>query len=108
MDELEQKLKHTRLAVPSAELDRRIDDAVAAARRRRNTSRKAAFWWWTTALATAGSLTALLVVFPRRSFPAPEVEVYRIEAQGRMREMLLGPIINRDAAPQFVFHVNTP
>lgn len=108
MDELEQKLKHTRLAVPSAELDRRIDDAVAAAWRRRKASRKAAFWWWTAALATAGSITALLVVSTRRSFPAPEVALYRIEAQGRMREMLLNSTMTRDASPQFVFRVNTP
>lgn len=108
MDELEQKLKHTRLAVPSVELDRRIDDAVAVARRRRNASRKAAFWWWTAALASAGTMTALLVISMRRSFPAPEVALYRIEAQGRMREMLLNSTMTRDAAPQFAFRVNTP
>jgi hypothetical protein len=36
------------------------------------------------------------------------VTVYRIEAQGRLREMLLNPAKPDGAAPQFFFHVNTP
>ena len=108
MDELEQKLKQTPLAAPSAGLDRRLVEAFAAARRRREASPWAAFWWGTAALATAGSITALLLVSAHRSFPAPEVAVYRIEASGRMREMLLNPTMPREAAPQFVFRVNTP
>ncbi len=109
MDELEQKLKCARLAAPSNGLDRRIDDTFAAARRRRTASRHvAAFWWGTAALATAGGMAALFVVSARPPFPVPQVAVYRIEAPGRMREMLLNPTMIRGVAPQFVFRVNTP
>lgn len=109
MDELEQRLKPARLAAPPAELDRRIDAAFAAARRRRRAARQGAFWWWTAALATAGGMTALLAVSTRRTFPTvPEVAVYQIEAQGRLREMLLNPTAPRDVLPRFVVHESTP
>ena len=39
----------------------------------------------------AGGMAALLVVSARRSFPAPVAAVYQIEAEGRLREMLLNP-----------------
>jgi hypothetical protein len=108
MDELERKLKRARLAVPSGELDRRIGDEIAAASRQRKTSRKTTFWWWMAALATAGSMAALLIVSGSRPVPAPETAVIRIEAQGRMREMLVAPSMGRDTAPQFQFRVNAP
>ncbi|HWA86581.1 MAG TPA: hypothetical protein VG710_10190 [Opitutus sp.] len=91
MNELEQRLKNARLAPPSAALERRIEDAFANARRRRRAARQGALWWWTAALATAGGMAALLVVSARRSFPAPVAAVYQIEAEGRLREMLLNP-----------------
>lgn len=108
MDELELKLKRARLTVPSGELDRRIGDEIAAASRRRKTSRKTTFWWWMAALATAGSMTALLIVSGSRPVPDPETAVIRIEAKGRMRELLVTPSTGRDTARQFLFHVNTP
>jgi hypothetical protein len=107
MDDYEQKLKHTRLVAPSAALDRRIEDTFAAARRRREEARKSEFWWWLAALATVGGMTALVVISPRRSFPATEVAVYRIEAQGRLREILLNPAISREPAPQFIVRETT-
>lgn len=108
MDELEQRLERMRLAGPSDGLDRRIAAAVAAARRRRPASRRAVFWWWAVALGAAGGLAALLVVVSRRPPPAPAVAIYRVEAQGHMRDLLLGPETTRAAAPPFSFHVNTP
>jgi hypothetical protein len=107
MDDLEQRLKRMSLTAPSARLDQRIAEAVAAARRRQQTPRLAPSWWWTMPLAMAAGMAALFVVSERRSFP-PEVTVYRIEAQGHMREMLLNPATTREAAAQFVFSVNSP
>lgn len=103
MDDHEQKLKHARLAAPSAALERRIEATFAAARRREKAP-KPAVWWWLAALATFGGVTALVVISPRRSVPTTEVTIYRIEPEGRLREILLNPAISREPAPQFVVH----
>ena len=108
MNELEQKLKSADLAAPSAELDRRIDAAFSVARRTGNGSRKPAFWWWLTAATAAGVFTALFIVSPRSSSPVPGRMVYRIEAQGCMREMLLNSTAIRREQPRFDLRVTTP
>jgi hypothetical protein len=108
MDELEHKLKQARLAAPSAELDRRIGAAFATARRRRETSRRPEFWWWVAALATAGGMAALLVVSAHRPLPASAVAVYHVEAEGRLREMLLDSSAPQDVLPRFVVHEGRP
>ena len=61
-------------------------------------------------MATIGGMAAVFVVSAPRSLPAPAVAVavYHIEAQGRLREMLLNPAASSEAAPLFVFHVYTP
>jgi hypothetical protein len=107
MNEIEQKIKNARLAMPSAELDRRIAGSVAVARRRQQVPR-GGFWWWAAALTAAGGVAAMLMFFAPRSLPAPAVAVYQIEAQGRLREMLLNPPATREVAPPFVFHVAPP
>lgn len=107
MNELEQRLKSMRLAAPSAELDRRMDDAFLAAGRTRKKPRKTVFWWWLAALTAIGSVTALLLVSPDRSPLAPKSVVYRIEAQGCMRQMLLDPAENQSRLPPFVVYINT-
>ena len=104
MEDYEQKLKHQRLAAPSAALDRRIEDTFAAARRGRERATRPAFWWWLAALATVGGVTTLVVISPRRPVPTTEVTIYRIEAEGRLREILLNPAISREPSPQFVVH----
>ena len=108
MDELEAQLKRARRAAPSAELDRRLEAAFAAARRRRSASHRGAFWWSTAIVATLGAAAALVLVASHRPVPAPTVAVYHIEAEGRLRDMLLNPTAPREIAPQFVVHIDTP
>lgn len=108
MDQFEQTLKDARLSEPSSDLDRRINNAFAAARGRRSKPRGTRLWWWMAALLTAGSGAILIFVSAHRSLPASEVIVYEIEAQGRLREMLLNPRTTDGAAPQFVYRSKTP
>ena len=105
MDEYEQKLKCTPLVAPSKALDRRIEGAFAAARRRREAVAPK-FWWWLAAVITVGGVTALVVISPRRPLATTDV-VYRVEAPGQLREILLNPAISREPAPQFVVHEAT-
>lgn len=107
MDEYEQKLKRTRLVAPSETLDRRIEDAFAAARRRRKGTQNSNIWWWLVALATIGSVTAVVIISPRRSLPTAEVTVYRVEVPVHLREILLNQATSSEPAPQFVVHEAT-
>jgi hypothetical protein len=105
MDELEQRLKSMPLATPSVELDRRLDEMFLLARRRRERSRKMVFYW---GLVAAVGGAALVFLMPLRRAPAaPHPVVYRIEAQGRMRQMLLNSAADRDEPPRFVLRVIT-
>lgn len=107
MDDLEQKLRSARLAAPSANLDRRLDDAFRAARRPRARSHRAWFWWSLGGVTTAAAMTTLLFMSIHRPRPAPRQVVYRIEARGALRQMLLGPAASRAGRPHFVVRVET-
>ena len=107
MDELEQRLKAMRLAAPPAEMDRHVDGIFSSARTRKQ-PRQAAFYWWLAATASVGGVAVLLLVAPRPSPPVPDAMVYHVEAQGRMREMLLNPSKNRDELPPFIVRITTP
>jgi hypothetical protein len=106
MNELEQDLRAMRLAAPSAELDRRLMDAFAAAGRTRRPALKATPWWWLAAVTTAGAVAALLLAWPSSAASSPVV--YRIEAQGRMRALLLEPPAGRERPPRFVLRAGAP
>ncbi len=107
MDELEQKLAEMRLAAPSEELDRRIDETFRAARNVGRGTRQIGFWWWLAGTTTAGGVAALLVF---TSLPSSRMKpvpvVYRIEAQGRLREMLLNASTNQVEPTHFEVRVN--
>lgn len=111
MDELEQKLKAMRLAAPSTDLDRRMDDVFSmAAARNQKGSRRPVFYWWLAAVTAGSGMAALFVVAPRRSPSTPETVavVYHIEAQGRMRQMLFNPAASQDQPPRFLLRDSTP
>lgn len=102
MDDLEQRLQAAPLAEPSAELDRRIDAALRAARETGPSGVVSAGpKWWLGAVAAGLSLAAGLLVSIHRAPPRPAPVVYHIEAEGRLRDMLLNPASAREALPQF-------
>lgn len=106
MNELEQKLGALPLAVPSADLDRRMVETFMAVRRIRKRSSKAAFWWWVAAFSVAGGVAASLVVSLIPSHPEPDPIIYRLEPQGRMLDLLVGS--PRDGHQPFVLRANAP
>jgi len=109
MNDPEQILKTLRLAAPSSDLDGRLDEAFAAAARSRQSSRRVTRIWWITGLAALGSAAALFFVitgWPHRPVRAQPV-VFRFEAQGQMRQLLLGPV-TASPLPHFVTHVSAP
>ncbi len=106
MNDLEQRLQSMRLAAPSADLDRRLDDAFRAAGRAGQRSRKPVFWWsFAAATAAVATAAAVLLMWPRRPEPVPRQVVYRVEAQGRLRQLLLDPAGRRDERPNWVAQV---
>ena len=108
MNELEQRLRSARLAAPSADLDRHLDEVFLAARRKAQGARPAAWYWWLTAAAAVGGMAALFLLASHRFPPAPDAVVYRFEAQGRMVQMLLNPTARRAEPPSFVIRAGPP
>lgn len=108
MNELEENLQAMRLSAPSADLDRRIDDAFTAVARNRHLSRKKMIWLWLPALGACGVAAALFLVWTQSSRPSSKQITYRIEAQGRMRLLLLNPPSSANPAPRFVITTHTP
>jgi len=102
MNDLEKQLSALPLAAPSAELDRRLDDAFAAAARPATIS---APWWSLAALGLAGAAAVLALVLHSPPPPAPQL-VYRFEAQGALRALLLEPPASRASPPSIVVRVN--
>lgn len=106
MNDLEHELGAMPLAGPSADLDRRLNDAFAAAARTRNSARWATLWWGLAAATVAGAAVALLLLAPRSPPPPASPSVYRIEAEGRLRQLLLAPPASRALPPRFVVRTN--
>jgi hypothetical protein len=109
MDDIERKLSETRLAMPSASLDRRIDQALSAATRAAQTTPKFAWWWWAGAATVAATAVVLLVANHPAAPPVASSQiVYHVEAEGRLREMLLNSDAHRDQPPPFVVSATRP
>jgi hypothetical protein len=106
MDELEQKLKSARLAPPSEELERRMDEVFSIAHRSPVESRQRLYWWYLSAVIAGTGMAAVLIVTPRRLFPVPEETLYHIEAQGQMREMLLNSTAHQYTPTPFIIQVS--
>ncbi len=109
MNELEQQLKTQRLAAPSTALDQRISDAFAAVARSRQSSRnRQIIWWWFSAFAACGATAALFLSGTLWRHPTPKQITYRIEAQGRLRLLLLEPPASANRVPRFVVTTHAP
>ncbi len=106
MNDLEQELSALPLAAPSADLDRRLRDAFAVAARTPKPARTATLWWWLATATVAGAATAMLLLSLRPPPPSAPQIVYRIEAQGRMRQLLLAPPASRARSPRLVVRTN--
>jgi hypothetical protein len=87
-DDLEQRLHALRLARPSAELDRRMDELFAATEA--PLPRKVG-WWFVLTAPLAGVAAALTVFTIQAQRPAsvPTPIIWQIEPKGLMREMLV-------------------
>jgi hypothetical protein len=109
MDELEHRLQSQRLAAPSADLDRRIGEAFAIAHAVAEERRRPPLWWWLVPTAVAVSSAAMLLVALPRVRPPVATTVHRIEAEGRLREMLLNSVADSHSAPPaFVVRIDAP
>jgi hypothetical protein len=109
MNDLEKYLRVFRLAPPSADLDRRMQDTFKLATGAVSSAHQARGWWWLATLPAAGAAAALLLLLLRPSPPpaAPPVRplVYQIEPHGLMRELLLTPPARLQAPPVLVVSV---
>ncbi len=102
-EDFEQRLRALRLARPSDELDRRMDDLFAGAA---NVPTPRSGWWFAL-MAPLSGVAAALAIFTmqaQRSAPVPAPLVCRIEPAGLMREMLVpsirGPLPSLEAKVQ--------
>ena len=108
MNELERDLKAARLAAPSSAFDHRMNELFAAAAHSRPSRRKATLPWWLAGLTAFGAAAASLLVAPL-PHPLPPAPIdYRIEAQGRMRQLLLDPPTSANQLPRFVMTGSVP
>jgi anti-sigma-K factor RskA len=99
MNDIEQHLKKMRLASPSAELDRRMSETLAAAAQTPRSSRRVSHLRWLVALTAAGTVAGFLLMFPRARQQHSKPVVYRIEATGRLRQMLVEAPSNASSLP---------
>jgi hypothetical protein len=99
MNDIEQHLKKIRLAPPSAELDRRMSKTLAAAAWMPRSSRRISLWWWLVALTAAGTVAGFLLMFPRARQQQFGPVVYRIEATGRLHQLLVEAPSNASSLP---------
>lgn len=108
-DSLEEKLTAMRRREPSAELDQRANEAFRAAHVRAQSKRNSTWWWLVAATATGGVMVLALLATrqsPRTIVSAPVV--YRVETQGRVREMLLNDATDHEEPPPFTVSTHRP
>jgi hypothetical protein len=102
MNDFEQQLKAARLAVPSDQLDRRMDDLFRAAVAAVPDARRASSRWWFLGVPAAAAIGLHLLVLslpwsPRAPVVAPIV--CQVEPAGLMRALLLTPPAAQSAPP---------
>ncbi len=91
MNDFEKKLREMSLARPSEGLDRRVGETLRAAAGKPQTERNPWHSWRVLAVAASGIAAALLITLLAARHRRPEAVVYRIEATGGLRQLLLEP-----------------
>lgn len=89
MNELESRLRSMRLAQPSADLNARIEEAIASARPPEPAKWMPRIWWWLTPATATACLAFLVLLSLHNPGPIATPVVYHIEAEGPLRDMLL-------------------
>jgi hypothetical protein len=101
MNDLEQMLRDMNLTRPSADLDRRISETLESAREAPEPTFRAGQRLRFLALAASGvAVIFLLAQFVARHHQQ-QPTVYRIEATGRLRQLLLEPPSTGDSHTPF-------
>jgi hypothetical protein len=108
MNNLETRLRNMRLAAPSSELDRRITDALADGDHVEESPRPSSKWWVLWVLTASGAAAGLILISPWATHRSPAQNVYRIEAKGRLRQMLLVPPSGTAGLPQLSVNPGAP
>ena len=108
MNDLEQNLSNMRLSGPSADLDRRMSETLRAVAPTPRSSHGLGPWWRLLAFAAAPAAAVFLLVYLAPRQHQPESIVYRIEARGRLRQLLLEPPSTADSQPRFTIIGSTP
>ena len=111
MNYSEEHLRTVRLAAPSDDLDRRMQETFARAARTQPSPRRAIAWRWIGAFAATGIAAVLTLVAIRpRTMPAnpnsPQV-LCSIEPQGPMRQLLLDSPASNRPPPRFLVSEST-
>jgi len=97
MNEFEKRLKDMGLACPSADLDHRMGKILGDASLAPRLSHNLDLTWFMRALAASGMRHRV-----------PKVVIYRIEAKGSLRQLLLDPPSTVDNRPRFKVDVSAP
>jgi hypothetical protein len=108
MNEFEKRLKDMGLACPSADLDHRMGKILGDASLAPRLSHNLDLTWFMRALAASGMAAALLLVALSSRHRVPKVVIYRIEAKGSLRQLLLDPPSTVDNRPRFKVDVSAP
>jgi hypothetical protein len=99
---MEEKLKAMSLVAPSGALDRRVNKAFATAAVTRARDRTTILSWVFAVVIASGAAAALLFVSNGSPRPLPKQLTYRIEPQGRLRQLLFEPPARTRRLPAFV------
>jgi hypothetical protein len=108
MSDLEGNLKAARLAAPSPDLDRRINEAFAAAAEGRKPRMRARRGWWIAILAPLGAAAAMFLLSTRPQREPLHPIIHQMMAQGAMRQFLTEPPQSGARLPHFVTRAQTP
>jgi hypothetical protein len=112
MNYSDEHLRTARLAAPSDDLDRRMQETFARAAQELPEPPRATAWRWIGFFAAAGIAATLALVATRVARPpfrrSANQATYSIEPHGPMRQLLLETPASSRPPPHFAVSVSTP